>query len=353
MATTTLKPRDIFVPQVLTTLVEVRVDEDTAYDITDLAPLVTVGSTRVKMNVRSGTLARIGQFRADNAQTPIAQPQAFQAESVEMEIPLLSEKEVVREDVLRRLRSADEGLAREAMDRVVDQGAGLRQRNINLSKLMVWRAAQDILSITYPNGTVIDIDYGLENADAGMSATHLPNVSGTTPWSNPATDLQANVDAWSTLIVDDAGVAQTDLTMWISTTIWRYMQGNTALMEFAGSAAAPVRPTLQQAADFLGIREIRLHDQPYKDLADVTQKYLPINKVILKADAAPGGNIPIIQLLDGPVVRYENGELVVGNNPGAVTDMWAMPDPPVQNIRTTTARVPLVIREGIVAAQVA
>jgi hypothetical protein len=125
MATTQLKPRDIFVPQVLTGLVELRVVEETAYDIADLAPIVPVDSTSVRLNIKVGSLSRIGQFRAENAQTPIAQPDMFEAQAVEMEIPLLSEKEVVRESVLRHLRSVDVGIATQAMDRVVQQGAGL------------------------------------------------------------------------------------------------------------------------------------------------------------------------------------------------------------------------------------
>jgi len=351
MPTTVLSPRDIFKAQVLTDLVELRVTEDPgAYDIAGFAPLVGVNSNRVRMNIRTGNMSRIGQFRADNAFTPISQPHGIVAESVEMELPLLSEKEIVREDILRRLRSIDPGIATEAMDNILDQGARLRQQNINLTILMVWRAAQDILTITYPGGIAIDVDYGLENGDGAMSGTHIPNVSGTTPWSNIATNLQANVDAWSTLIADDLGASQDELEAWTSTNVWRMMQKNTALMQFAGDAVTPRRPTLQQAADYLGIRAINLYDRPYKDQAGVTQKYLPINKFILKAENA--GGQPVLQCFDGPVVRYENGELVIGNNPGAVTEMWASPDPPVQNIRVTTSRLPAVIREGIVAAQV-
>jgi hypothetical protein len=348
-----LTQRELFQPETLTDLVMLRATDEVDYDIDFLAAMQQTDRTRVKMNVRAGTYSRIGQFRADNANTPISTPPGIHAESIEMPIPLLSEKEIMREDLLRLLNSVDEGLATEAMDEILDQGARLKTQNTNLTKLMVWRAAQDILTITYNAAVPLDIDYGLENADLGMSASHLPDVSGTAPWANPATDLVSHVDAWSLLINNDAGMAQSDLTMIISTPILRNMQANTKMMALAGSAADPRRPTLQQLADFFGIKEIIVYDRLYKDMAGVTQRYFPITKVILKVDNI--GPVPTIQLFDGPVVRFDSatGTLVTGNNAGALVDTWASPDPPQQNIRVTTARMPIVIREGIVTAKVA
>ena len=346
----TLMPRDLFKPEVLTPMIERRVQESARWDLGALAEFEQTRRTRVKLNVRAGTLSRLGQFRSDNALTPLSVPR-FSAATMEISMPLLSEKEIILEDTLRQLNSVDDDLATEAVAEILDQAERLRIQNINLTRWMVFRALMDTLTVTYPNGSGIDIDYGIENADGGMSASHLPTAG--VLWSNAAADVIGDTIAWSTLITNDAGVPQTDLEYWMSSTVWNALQKNTAIQQQVGTVAEPVRPTrTAQVAEVLGIRAINLYDKQYKDTANVTQRYLPENRAILVGRET--GGQAIVRVLDGPVVRYEPGtqRLRVGNNPGAVTEVWATPDPPVENIRVTTARMPLVLREGVVCANV-
>lgn len=352
MAPRVLTPRELINPEVLSRLVEFRVQEETGYNISALAPIQSVTRTSVKLNVRSADISRIGQFRADNALTPISIPPTIGRATLELEMPLLSEKEILRERRIKELRSADTEVAQEAARIILNQAVRLRQQNINLTKFMVFRAAQDALTITYPDGEALDIDYGLENADVGMSATHLPTAG--VLWSAITTaDPRSDVDAWSKLITDDQGASQDQITMWITTDVWRNLQDNTKVQQLVGTVAEPLRPTrVQQVADIFGLKTIQLYDDTVKDRTGTAFKLLPITKALFVGPTQNGQ--PIIEVEDGPVARWDNAtqDIVVANNAGAVSEIWAQADPLVRNVRVTTARIPLVLREGLVCATV-
>lgn len=344
-----LTPASIFQPEVLTGAVELRAQEAVVYDLQDFAPLRTVRKRRVKLDISVGSPGRIGQFRADNALTPIVVPE-LKLQTLELEMPLLSEKEVIQEDQLVLLNSPDDRIARDVANTIIDNGARLRGRNINLTRLMPWLAVQDLLTITYPNGSAIDVRYKLDNSDTGMSGTHLPSTA--VSWVNPAADIIGDVRAWAKRVADDYGQRATE--MWISTEVWEYIQANTAIQKRFGSQTDPKIPEeTAQVARILGLRKITLYDEIYRDAAGVAQRFLPVTKAHLRA-VAPAGQQRVCEVLDGPVARYNarTQRIDVAANPGAQTDIWAAPDPPQEHVRVTTARIPVLVREALLTATV-
>jgi hypothetical protein len=344
-----LTPASIFQPEVLTGAVELRAQEAVVYDLQDFCPIRTVRQRKVKLNIDVGSPGRIGQFRADNALTPIAVPD-FKLQTMELEMPMLSEKEVIQEDQLVLLNSPDERIARQVANTIIDNGARLRGRNINLTRLMAWLAIQDLLTITYPNNSAIDVRYLLDNTDGGMSGSHLPTVS--VSWANPNADIIGDAKAFNKRIADDYGKRGTEA--WLPTEVWEYMQNNIAIQKRFGTTTDPRIPERpEQVAPILGLQRISLYDEIYKDAAGVTQRFLPITKAHFRA-VAPAGQQRVCEMLDGPVARY-NGRtqrIEVAANPGAQTDIWAAPDPPQEHVRVTTARIPMLVREALLTATV-
>jgi hypothetical protein len=347
-----LTPSDIFKPEVLTDLVEEEANEEVTYDLNDWAPIVPVTKRRVELNVRQGAPVGIGQFRADNALTPLFAP-ATRLQKLEIELPLLSEKQVIREDKLDLLNSPDTRVAREVANELIDDGVQLRERNINLTRFMLWMAAATgVVPIVYPSGAEITIDYDLTNTiDPTMSASHLVDVSAT-PWSNPAANIIGHVRAWKKLISDDSGKQAAEMR--VSSQVWEWMQDNEGIQKRVGTVAAPVTPDdPAQVAKVLGLQKLTVYDELYKDRADVTQRFLADNRVVLTT--AFNRRQPALRVFDGPVARYNPStqRVNVARNPGAVAEIWASADPVQEFVRVTTARVPMILREEIVSARVA
>jgi hypothetical protein len=349
--TTNLTPADIFRPELLSGVVELRLTEQGGeYSLGDLMPIKSTNRLRVQMNIRQGTRTRLGQFRAANAPTPISVGR-FQAARMSIELVMLSEKEIIDEYTLLLLNSVDPGMATEAVTEILDQATRLRGQNNTLKTWMGWRAFLDTLTVTYPNGSSIDIDFDLDNTDGKMSASHKPTAS--VLWSNPASDIIGDVRAWCLILTNDSGVPASRITLTISTPVWLNIQLNTALMAKVGTAADPKSPDdPAQVARILGLRAIKLYDETYEDAAGVVQRFLPISKGLFTIDKA--GGQPVAWMLDGPVAQYNasNQRVKVGNNPGAVTEIWGDADPPSENVRVTTSNMPVIIREGVVMATV-
>jgi hypothetical protein len=336
-----LSPVDIKDSHILTKAVERTVNEPTLYRV-PFAPLTPTSARKIKLRVKHIDGAGLASFKADNADTPIVSGSGGLVELF-MELFLISEKEVLKESDLIALQSPDELFARAAAMDVLDKGVRLRKRNINRTKWMAWSAAKDELTVTFPDGTTIAVDYDLDMTDQNdwFSTSHLPTTS--IAWSVTATaDIIEDVYTWSKIIADDLGVDQSEVIMYCRTAVWRYMQKNTGVKgELSTTDPRVITPKMSEVVEILGIREIRIENDFYVTEGTQTKSYyLDEGHILLTGPDTVNGD-PIMEVKDGPVVRVANGQLVVGNNPGALAEVYINAEAKTENVRVSTARLPV------------
>ena len=335
----------------LTRIVERRAQEDAVYNV-PFCPIALTNNYEIEVRIRDLGPAVLGQFKAINAVTPL-RVRALTAERVFLELVTLSEKMTIRPSDLRLLNSQDPGFQAEGAANIVDMAVDLRAGNIQLTKWMAWQMAWDSLTISYPGGQAIAIDFDLDNTDSGMNASHKVDVSAGIPWSEPDADIMANVQTWKDIIADDMG--QAGSILYINSIIWRYLKGNIAIQKYVGTAADPKRPTLQQATEALELDVIRIYDDLYLSAAGSTRtKFLPDTQVLMTAPDTVNGS-PIAEMFDGPcpMLSPDGNRIDWAPNPGARDEVFIDKDALTEFVRVTTSRLPnMHLREAFVAAKI-
>lgn len=335
-----LNPVDVKDSHVLTRTVNREVDEGTLYNI-PFAPLMPKMSRKVKLRVKHMDGAGLAAFKADNASTPIVSGSGGLIEQF-FDLLVIEEKDILKESDLIALASPDPLVAKTAANDVLDKAVRLRKRNINRTKWLAWMAVQDNLTVTYPDGATIGLDYDLAGSyqNSYFTSTHKPTAS--VAWSNVAADVMNDVYTWAKLISDDSGVDPSQCVMYISSLVWRYLWKNTGVKaELSGTQPRRITPTLSEVTDILGIGAIRIYTEFYSNAAATTKtKYLGDGNVLISGPDVIDGS-PIIDMVDGPMVRFVGGEPVVEPNPGAIAELYAHVESKTWNIRVGSARVPV------------
>jgi hypothetical protein len=359
-----LHPSDVKKSHVLTRMIEKQVEEPAVYNV-PFAPLYGTMQRKVKVMVREFDPAGLAQFHADNANTPVVKG-GGEVEERYMELVEISEKHVLKASDLIALESPDPSVAEGAARDVVKLGAQLQQRNIQRTKWMAYMAARDALSIEYPDGASISIDFDLDGdtINTDFSGSHQPtyaDIGDGYAWDNTDDDGNYNADAiealytWTKLIEDDLGVQSGECILHLNKATWRYLKKNEGIKgELSAQNPRIVTPRLAEVVEILEIAEIRVVNDFYKVETDDTTKYryVPDGYVLLTAPYVVNGT-PIMEMYDGPVVRLVGEDLVVERNPGMVADIYANKEQRAKNIRLSTARMPVMnYPAGFVYAQV-
>lgn len=138
-----------------------------------IAPLNPVQSRVVKIQAREVESFGVGQYRAPGATPPLTDFQAVYEETA-IELALLDEMNRIKDEDWLNLQSSDEGVQRKAGVSLVERGNALALRNRRLSEVLRWQAFTGGAVITYPNGSEVSIDYGINatpdiGSDAGYS----------------------------------------------------------------------------------------------------------------------------------------------------------------------------------------
>lgn len=337
-----LSPVDIKDAHLLTRAVERMIVEETLYNV-PFAPLTPTRARKIKLRVRHVDGAGLASFRADNADTPIVSTSGDLTELF-MELFLISEKDVLKESDLVQLRSADELVARSAAEDLLKKATNLRRRNINRTRWMAWQAAFDNLTITYPDGATIAIDYDLggDSYNDWFTSTHKPTTS--TAWSTTGSaDVIEDVYTWSKLIADDLGIDQSEVIMYCRTAVWRYMQKNDDIRgELSATMPRVITPKKAEVVEILGIGEIRINNDFYVTSSsgtDTKNHFMDTGHILLTGPDRVNG-APLMEMKDGPVARVVNGQIVVAENPGALAETYINIERVQENVRVSTARLP-------------
>jgi len=337
-----LSPVDIKDAHILTRTVERGFVESDAYNV-PFAPLRQTNSRRVKLRVRHIDGAGLASFKADNADTPVVSGGGNLVELF-MELFLIAEKDILKASDMERLQSPDELIARTAAEDLLRKALRLRRRNTNRTKWMAWEAAKDNLTVTFPDGTTIAVDNDLDKTDQNdwFTSSHLPTAA--VSWATTSTDVIEDVYDWSKIIADDLGVDQSEVIMYCRTGVWRYLQKNTGIKgELSSTEPRVITPKRDEVVEILGIGEIRINNEFYVTTSnniDTRNYFLDEGHILMTGPDTVAG-VPIMEMMDGPVSRVVNGQIVTAPNPGALSETYINVEAITENVRVQTARLPV------------
>jgi len=353
-----LHPSDVRKSHVLTRLIEKRVEEQANYDV-PFAPLYPTMQRKVKVMTREFDPAGMAQFHADNANTPVVGG-GGEVQERYMELVEISEKHVLKATDLIALESPDLSVAQGAARDVLKLGQQLRQRNIQRTKWMAYMAARDELTITYPDGGAITIDFDLNGdlLNTDFTSSHLPTYAGIgdgIAWTTVTADVIEGIYTWTKLIEDDLGVESGECIVHMNKATWRYVKKNTGIKaELSAQNPRIITPRMPEVVEILGVAQIKIVNGFYKvESDDITKyRYIPDGYILITAPYMVNG-VPLMEMYDGPVVLVNGNILTVARNPGAQSDIYINAEQRAQNIRVSTARMPVMnYPAGFVYAQV-
>lgn len=316
-----------------------------------IAPIKSIQSRTAKFRTRQTLAFGKGQFKAPDATPPLYKPNQTWTETV-TELALLEEMERISGEDFMRLSSTDEVIRRAAGVDLVERGMILARRNERLTEWMRWQAFQGSLTIPYPSGQNLLVDYGFKS-------THLPTAG--TLWSNTGSaDPIADLRTWSNLLASDTGYY--GLVVHMSSDTYDYMVKNSNVKSFlTATNRAMLIPTRQDIMTLLRDgTKIVLYDNGYRDdsvgssrgTPDSLTRYLPKGKVLITTEYNIEGT-NIAETLDGQVMvstGYNTVEIRQGTQSEVILDhmsknhFW----------RQASARIPrLIYPDNFVYATVA
>lgn len=295
------------------------------------------------------------QFRAPDATPALFKPAVQWSEKL-IELAIIDEMELISEEQWMKLNSPIENVRRSEGAQLVDRGRILELRNLRATERLRWQAFQGQVTITYPSGSTLLVDYGLP-------AGHKP--TSTTLWSDTTNaDPVADIQAWSELIAADSGFYGVHAHMTSKTYdyLLRNQKIKSAINFYAPSANTIQRPRkediLNLFTSFAANVDVTIYDNGYRDVGATTygvgsiNKYLPDGKVLMTTEYTIDG-VNIADTLDGQV------QVVTGFN---TTDIRQGPQAQVHLdhlsgshfLRYSSRKIPrLLIPEAFVWATVA
>lgn len=334
---------DVFDQQAITSVVRRNIEEeanandggeDRAFIGADLLPLTSVQSRTARISIADVLPYGMGQFKAPDATPPLFKTKPTLKEKV-FELVLLEEMERFGGEEWIRLNSNDPMIARGAMLSLVQRLRIMVHRNDLLTEFMRWEALKGQLTVVYPDGDPLTIDYGLD-------VTHKPTA--TTAWTDLVNaDPLSDLFAWSAIGAKDCGRYYTDV--YLNTVTWRLVVYNEKIRSYLSalgrSIMLPTRADLQ-ALMREGTANFHINDSGY--LADGATdhsltKFLPDNRLLL----TPGGT-----LFGNRIGDVADGQVLVGGDTGsapAITQGFqteVIANPFSKNVfrRAASARIP-------------
>lgn len=321
-----------------------------------IAPLVTHNARNAKIRVEEAQAFGKGQTRAPDATPALFKPPGSTYSETIIELLLLDEMERIQEEQWMMLNSADDNIRRAAGRSIVERGQILQTRNERLTEYMRWQAFQGELTVTYPTGSSVYINYGLP-------AGHKPTAA--TLWSDATNaDPIADLTSWSTTLSDDVGFYAKYAHM--TTPTYNYIINSTkvknAVNFYAGNANSVLRPRRQDIdallQSFSQDMQLVIYDQGFRDVGATgygrssLTRYLPDGYVLLTTDYVLDG-VRIADTLDGQVT-VSSGYNTVSIRNGFQAEVMLDHLSKTHFLRAASARVPRVlIPEAFLWAKVA
>lgn len=313
-----------------------------------LAPLVPVQSREVKLQVRDVYAFGKGQFRAPGATPALVDFQSELREEV-IELALLDEMHRIKDEDYLALNSPDDNYRRKAGVSIVDRGNMLAIRNRRLTEALRWDAFSGTAVITYPNGSQIEVDYGIP-------AQNKPEAS--IGWDDHVnSDPIADLKAWQKLPSTTIGQYATKIH--ISTEAWENILENDKLAAYLTGNDRPL--LIPREEDVLALlrngTQFVITDAGYRDEGVGTSRdvnaltrYLPENYALITTEYSIEGE-RIADMPDGQVL-VNTGYNSVGIRQGAQAEVILEPVSHTHFLRYASARIPRIhVPEAFVYAK--
>lgn len=300
-----------------------------------IMPLVPVQSRVARIAVADVLPYGLGQFKAPDATPPLFKAKPTLRERV-MELVLLEEMERFTGEEWIRLNSADPLIARGAMLSLVDRLRVMVNRNEQLTEWMRWQALKGTLTVTYPDGGTITVDYGLPSG-------HLPTA--TVAWTDLVNaDPLADLFAWSAVGAADAGRYYT--TVYLNTVTWRLLVYNEKIRSYLSALGRSIMlPTTNDMQQLMreGTGNFVINDSGYLPEGQypsrLLTKFIPDNRVLLTTGNTLNG---------APIADVADGQVLVGGDTGSAPNIQQgfqteiIANPFSKNVfrRAASARIP-------------
>lgn len=267
-----------------------------------IAPLKPVQAREVKVNGRILNGNGLGQLRAPGATPPLYEPTASYQESV-IELALPDEMHRINQEDYLALKSSDINYRRKAGVELVERVESLVVRNINRTEKMRWEAFSGTVTLEYPSGASLDVDYGIPVANKPTTSLD---------WNNPATsDPIADLKEWQKLTAKAVG--SWGLKIHMSSEAWELLiASDSVISRLTGNDRPLYVPT---KADVLSLlregTDIVIYDGGWRSDGDASRSYdalnrfLPKDKVLITTDYSINGQ---------PIADTPDGQVLVGNS---------------------------------------
>jgi hypothetical protein len=301
-----------------------------------IAPLVPVQSRVVKLEVRDVHAFGKGQFRAPGATPPLVDFQSERREEA-IELALLDEMHRIKDEDFLALNSPDQNVRRNAGLTILERGNALGIRNRRLTEALRWDAFSGEAVITYPNGSQIEVDYGIP---AGNKPTAAVDWSDTVN-SDPIADLKA----WQKLPANQIGHYATKIHL--STQAFEYVIENENIVEKLTGSDRPL--FVPREEDVLALlrngTQFIITDAGYRDEGvgtargvNTLTKYLPENVALITTEYVVDGE-RIADTPDGQVI-VSTGYNQVAIRQGAQAEVILEHISKTHFLRYGSARIP-------------
>jgi hypothetical protein len=305
-----------------------------------LAPMRSIQARNAKLQVRQTLAFGKGQFRSPDASPGLYKGnQTWRQETIGL--ALLEEMDHITEETWLALNSPDEQVKRQAGLDLVERGEILQRRNDRLTEWMRWQCFQGGLTLDYPGGQSLYVDYGFQ-------ANQKPTVG--TAWSNVATaDPISDMRSWANTIAQNSGYYGVRFHM--SSDTYDYIVRNTTVRNLLTSTnRSMLIPTKQDVMSLLRDgSDIVIYDNGYRDdsqgsargVPNSLTRFLPVGKVLVTTEYTIEGQ-PIAETLDGQVVVGAGYNQVNIVNGGA-SEMILEPVSKTHLLRVASARIPRLV----------
>ncbi len=334
---------EIFQQQVLTEVVRRNIEleaqtdtggENRAYFGQRIAPLKPVQSRVTRIRITDVSPYGLGQFKAPDASPPLFKAAPTLKEQY-IELVLLEEMERFTGEEWILLNSNDDSISRGARLSLVDRMKIMQARNDQLTELMRWSAFKGSVSVTYPDGGTITVDYGFDSSQlptAGVAWTDVVN-------SDPVEDLYT----WSQVGADFVGRYYSNVHL--NSYTWRLVSRNQKIRSYLSalgrSIMLPTTADLQQLMR-AGTGNFEIIDAGYLAVNATNRrltKFLPDNRILVTTDYTLGGQ---------NIADVADGQVLVGGDTGSAPDIRQgmqseiIANPYTKNIfrRQASARIP-------------
>lgn len=305
-----------------------------------IAPMKSLAAREAKLTTRQTLAFGVAPFRAPDATPTLYKGnQTWRTEIISL--ALIEEMERIGEEQYLALNSSDETVRRAAGLDIVTRGRILAARNERRLEKMRWEAFSGSMTIAYPTGDEVFVDYNF--------ASNQKQTAGTL-WSDTTNaDPIADLRAASNTVASNSGYYGVRHHM--SSDTYDYIVRNQkvrALLTATGRSM--LIPTKQDVLTLLRDgTDIVIYDNGYRaegigtsrGLPNSITRFLPVGKVLTTTEYSIEG-VNIAETLDGQVV-VNNGPNDLKIVQGAASEVIVEPLSHNTYMRVASARIPRLI----------